>query len=143
MVENYDTAREELKRADHLLYISLKYTRTTDVMKSVISRLINAFDFAILDSLNYLKNKKRVKTIFSNEMARAEDLKKKIRKFKSYLELYFLLRRIEKTKHTSKEEFRKHVTLITDFVEVDTPQLIEYFKKTKEFIMIVEEMVND
>ena len=31
---------EELKRVDHLVYVSLKYTRTVDVIRSIIDRLI-------------------------------------------------------------------------------------------------------
>ena len=44
-------AKEELKRADHLLYVTLKYTRTADVIKNTIHRLLNAIDYAIIFSL--------------------------------------------------------------------------------------------
>ena len=46
-INHLDEAKEEIKRADHLIYISLKYTKTVDVIKITIQRLINAFDFAI------------------------------------------------------------------------------------------------
>ena len=36
-----DKAKSELKRADHLIFVSLKYTRTVDVIRSIIERLIN------------------------------------------------------------------------------------------------------
>lgn len=49
-------ASQELKRAEHLLYVSLKYTRTADVMQSFIARLVACFDF-IIDGL--LKKKRR------------------------------------------------------------------------------------
>ncbi len=42
MLESLDLAKEEIKRADHLMYVSLKYTRTVDILKSIIERLINA-----------------------------------------------------------------------------------------------------
>ena len=45
--ENIENAVSQLKRADHLLYVTLKYTRTVDVIKSIIKRLISAFDFAV------------------------------------------------------------------------------------------------
>ena len=45
-----EPAREEMKRADHLLYVSLKYTRTVDVIKSLIERLFSTID-AITDAL--------------------------------------------------------------------------------------------
>ena len=40
MREKLEEAFEELKRVDHLIYVSLKYTRTTDVLKNVIDRMI-------------------------------------------------------------------------------------------------------
>ena len=47
MTQVLHLAREEMKRADHLLYVSLKYTRTVDVIKSLIDRLISSIDSAI------------------------------------------------------------------------------------------------
>ena len=52
-------ANNELKRADHMLYISLKYTRTCDVMQNIIKRLIAAFDFGIEAMLDDLNNKNK------------------------------------------------------------------------------------
>ena len=52
-----ESAEEELKRADHLLYVTLKYTRNVDVIKNIIKRLINAYDYAVLEALKYLKVK--------------------------------------------------------------------------------------
>jgi hypothetical protein len=55
MKESLSEAFEELKRADHLIYVSLKYTRTVDVIKSIIERLINAYDDAIITLLDKSK----------------------------------------------------------------------------------------
>ncbi len=57
MLDSLDNAKEELKRADHLFYVSLKYTRTVDVIKSIIERLINASAFTIEALLRYAKTK--------------------------------------------------------------------------------------
>lgn len=48
MKEAITNAVEELKRVDHLIYVSLKYTRTVDVIRSVINRLIESYN-AIID----------------------------------------------------------------------------------------------
>ena len=55
-----EEAREELKRADHLIYVSLKYTRTVDVIKSVIDRLISCLDFVIDKLLDHAIDKKLI-----------------------------------------------------------------------------------
>ena len=59
MKDYLDQIKSELKRADHLFYVSLKYTRTVDVIRSMIQRLLNAFDISFEALLE--KTKKRRK----------------------------------------------------------------------------------
>ena len=56
-------AREELKRVDHLIFVSLKYTRTVDVLKSVLTRLINCFECIIIGVLNDAYEQKKIKAV--------------------------------------------------------------------------------
>jgi hypothetical protein len=51
MIEALDESKEELKRVDHLIYVSLKYTRTVDVLRNVVARLLAALDYALLSLL--------------------------------------------------------------------------------------------
>lgn len=139
-------AKEEIKRADHLIHISLKYTRTCDIMMNVISRLIEALDELIHSSLLKLKRDLKIKTIPESKIKRAEELLKLKRSFRSYLELYFLLRKIYSSDFIRREEYRKNVTMISQLgpnenLEVTVPVLTEYFKKTKEFIDVVEDLI--
>jgi len=145
MREDTDNALEELKRADHLIYVSLKYTRTTDVIRSTIKRLISAYNYAILDLLEYSKNKNLIKKIpIPNE--EKVNLAKQILKNQSikYIKLYDLLKLIDKSEYSSKEEFRKNVTLTTKTkkpIEIKTDTLHDYFDTTKEFITLVEDFI--
>lgn len=139
-------AKEEIKRADHLIYISLKYTRTCDIMMNVVSRMIGAFDDLIHASLLNLKDVGKIKNIPESKTNRAEELLKSKRGFKSYIDLYFLLKRIYSSDFIRREEYRKNVTLISQLgpdenLEITVPILTEYFKKTREFITVVEEFI--
>ena len=60
MREEFEDAKSELKRVDHLIYVSLKYTRTVDVFKSIIERLINSYGFLIEGILASLKDRKKI-----------------------------------------------------------------------------------
>lgn len=135
-------AKDELKRADHMLYISLKYTRTRDVMRNIIFRLIAAFDLGILALLEKLKENKKLINIPKSGKEKVEILSRLKRNSKEFLELYVLLKRIEECSYTAREEYRKHVTMISNIagkkLEIDVPLLTEYFKKTNEFINYVE-----
>ncbi len=61
MRESLDNAFREIRKVDHLIFVSLKYTRTVDMIKHVIKRMISSFDFMMDALLLDLKKKKRIK----------------------------------------------------------------------------------
>lgn len=139
-----DRAKDELKRVDHLIYVSLKYTRTCDVILNAIKRMISAFEFGMNDLLEYLKKKNKVKEIPALPKEKAELLESKLKnKIKKYIKYYYLFKKIENADFTRREEYRKHVTMIVSIegkkLEIDIPLLIEYYKVTKEFVDFIEE----
>ena len=99
-----DNAREELKRADHLIYVTLKYTRTVDVIKNTIKRLITSFDFAIADCLHYYKHKKKIKEVPVHPNIRADLVATIYSSFKKDIVFYFMLKKIDKADFDKKEE---------------------------------------
>lgn len=141
-----EEAKDEIKRADHLIYVSLKYTRTCDIILNIFKRLIAAFDLAILASLEKSKKEKKTNVIPESKMLRAEMLARLKRKFKKDLELYFLMKKIESSDFARREEYRKHVTMICQVtpekkLEINVPKVMEFFEQTKDFISTVENFV--
>ena len=65
---------KEKTSADHLLYVSLKYTKTCEVIKSAVNKLISAIDFAVIAGLESLK----VKNISNIAKMRMDQLQEKI-----------------------------------------------------------------
>ena len=63
MKESLAEAKEELKRIEHIIYVSLKYTRTVDVLRNALNRLISMFDFLIDALVEYAKKEKKFKKI--------------------------------------------------------------------------------
>ncbi len=146
MLQQDSDASEELKRADHLLYVTLKYTKNIDVIKNSIRRLINACDFAILDVMEWLKSKKKIKEIPLMPIARAMEIKRYFRKIDilEFINFYLLLKKIDRAEYTKKEEFKKNVRLIAmdengESWEVNIEKLYEFFERTKDFVKYVEE----
>ncbi|HLC56520.1 MAG TPA: hypothetical protein VJJ23_04760 [Candidatus Nanoarchaeia archaeon] len=139
MIEDFqDKALEEMKRADHLVYVSLKYTRTADVIKSVIQRLINVFEMSFDEYLEFMKDTRKIKEIPGTKKEKITLIEKLVKeKISDYIRMYAVFKAIDKAEYTGREEYRKHVTLIShlpgkDF-EVDYPRLLEFYDKTKEF----------
>lgn len=134
-----ESAEQELKRADHLIYVTLKYTRTVDVIKNTIKRLISAYDFAILKLLKYLK----IKEISDVPRVRVKQLEEKRPEFKSDMKFYLLLKELDAAPFRRKDEYRKNVALITDIMDVNFDKLRSFFERTILFVKNIEEMTKE
>ena len=141
MKETIEKAKEELKRADHLFYVSLKYTKTVDVIKSIIERLINSFDFTINSLFLYMQKKKKIKDIPNNPITKSIEIKTLFYddpQFLDDIDFYMLLRRIIRADYTASKEFRKHVTMTVTMddrvMEVNIEVILGYFNRTKDFV---------
>ncbi len=148
MNEGRDEALEELKRADHLVFVTLKYTRTADVIKNAIKRLINACDFIIIEALEHAKNKRKIKAIPLTPKSRCEVLEKLIKHpdIKMFIRFYNLLKKIDKAEFTKKNEYRKHVALIAideydKNIEVDIAILVNYFERTRDYVYLIKSWI--
>ena len=151
MKESFDEAVQELKRVDHLFWVSLKYTRTVDVIKNVIERLINCIGFGLEALLKYAKEKKLLTSIPANAGLRCDLLKKTFpdnTELVDYTNFYLRLRKLSKAEYAKREEFRRHVTMIAtidkgEIVEVSIDILKEYYDKTRDFIALVKKIINE
>ena len=151
MKESFDLAVQELKRVDHLFWVSLKYTRTVDVIKHVIDRLINCIGYGLEALLKYAKEKKLITAIPENAGLRCELLKKTFPENTEsieYINFYLMLRKLSKAEFTRREEFRRHVTMIAtidkgEIVEVSIDTLKQDYDKTKTFIHFVKRTINE
>ena len=93
-----------------------------------------------------LKDQGKREFIPESKMLRAESLYRLKRNFKEQLNLYFFMKKIIVSDFGRREEYRKHVTMLShitedEVVEIDVPQVMEYFEKTKIFINDVEEYI--
>lgn len=132
-------SKEELLRADHLVFVTLKYTRTADVLKNIITRLINALDLSMID----LMKRKKIKNIPSLSLQRCQVLAKKYHRnktLKEIINLYDLLRRIDKANFKARDEYRKHVTLLTPEGDVSMVTIKDFYEKTKEYVDFLDEL---
>lgn len=151
MKDSFDLAVQELKRVDHLFWVSLKYTRTVDVIKHVIDRLISCIGYGLESILKYAKEKKLAANIPENAGLRCDLLKKTFAEnteLMDYIHFYLRLRKLSKAEYTRKEEFRRHVTMIAtidkgEIVEVSIDTLKEDYEKTRNFITFVKKTINE
>ena len=149
MKEALDNAIIELKRVDHLFYVSLKYTRTVDMMLHVVQRLANTFSFGIESLLKDAKENKKISSIPENIALRCKLLREiyKDERVNDYINFLIKLRKILRANYTKREEFRRHVTMTAtidnnEIVEINIDILKEYYEKAKEFVAFVKVIVH-
>jgi hypothetical protein len=146
MRELLGEAKEELKRADHLIYVSLKYTRSVDVIRSVIERLINFYEIVIRGLLERAKEKKLIQRLPGSQGMQA-DVAKEVYKTDeeifNYIRFYLLLRKMRHGKYTRAHEFRRNVTMTVtvdnQLIEVNIDIITEYYKRSLMFLDYVKE----
>ena len=141
MRDKVEEAYEELKRVDHLIYVSLKYTRTTDVLKNVIDRMITTCDCMMNALGEHAKQTGKIKSLPSHPLMKCKELKKLYPENKTlmdFLEFYILLKTISKAEYTSINEYRRHVTLIAQLDEgeyhVHIDKVTEFYKNMKKYM---------
>jgi|FLOH01.1.fsa_nt_gi hypothetical protein len=147
MLESLNDANEELKRVDHLIYVSLKYTRTVDVLLNVINRMIDAYDFIIEALLKYAIEKNLILEAPDSPRERGDLIKKTFddELIRDNIDLYFLLRKLHKSNPAKENEYRRNVGMISyvdnrkEIVNIDI--ITQYYAFQRSFVDYVRSLL--
>jgi hypothetical protein len=144
MKDAMENAKEELKRIDHLIYVTLKYTRTVDVFLSIIERMINAYEFLVDVLIKIAVKEGKLIEEPDIPLAKAQSVLKLYdsKKIKDNIEHYLMLRKLRRAHYDKTNEFRRHVTMTAivegKIITVNIDTITEDFHELKEFIEYVE-----
>jgi len=134
--------------ADHLLYVSLKYTKTCDVIKNLLLRWSRMMEVSIERILKHAKKKKKISSIPTNPIGKIEQTKKIFRKDENFLEaleMYEMFRKIKELRTERIGEFRKNVALKIFYkgqeINVNLEQLKIYAEKLEKFISTTKQFL--
>ncbi|MFP4400953.1 MAG: hypothetical protein ACLFPQ_03670 [Candidatus Woesearchaeota archaeon] len=146
--ERLHEALEELKRIDHLIFVSLKYTRTVDVIKSVVQRMVNYFNFVLDAMLDYYKEKGELDIIQKSPGLKCDQLRNLTddSKIHEMIDFYLLLRRLLRVDYSIINEYKRHVGMVaelsdTDTLTVDIDLITEYYKALKDYLDYVNDIL--
>ena len=115
MNEYLEEAKEELKRLEHIIYVSLKYTRTVDILRNGINRLISTCDFLVEAILEDAKEKGHLPSIPPSPALRNRLVPKIYPEdtiLLKFITFSMYLRDIIHAKFDRREEYRRHGTMI-------------------------------
>ena len=135
--------------ADHLLYVSLKYTKTSEVIMNLILRWTVMIEHGLNQMLVHAKKKKLIKAIPISPKPKIDLLKETFAKEKvviETIELYEMFRRIDQLQKESEGEFRKNVALKVNYrgevVKINLDKLKEYAQILERFINYLKQFLS-
>lgn len=132
---------QEKISADHLLYVSLKYTKTCDVIVNLLLRWKEMIEMSVDKLLKHAKKKKIIPSVSTNPVGRIEEIKKLFKKDENFLEvieLYDMFKKIRELRVERIGEFRKNVNLKVFYkgkeIDINLEQLKVYADKVERFV---------
>jgi hypothetical protein len=142
-----DIIKEKIS-ADHLLYVSLKYTKTCDVIMNLLLRWKRMIETSIEGILQHAKAKKKISSIPESPIGKIGEIKKIFKKDKDFLEIlefYEMLRKMGELRTERIGEFRKNVALKIHYrgeeILVNLEQLKKYAEMLEKFISTTKQFL--
>ncbi|MBS3079962.1 hypothetical protein J4221_00660 [Candidatus Pacearchaeota archaeon] len=142
MPEILEKIIKEKISADHLLYVSMKYTKTCDVIINLIKRWKIMLDYALDGLLEIAKKKKIIKKVPDAPKLKVDAIKDIFSKNPEVLNAikeYEMFKLIDILKKTRENEFRKGVCLRVIYKNEETAINLD---KLKEYSDILERFIN-
>ncbi len=139
---------KEKTSADHLLYVSLKYTKTCDVILNLLARWKSLIELSFDAILKMKVEEEKIPQMPTNPKQRIEFMKKYFKKYPEISEIiptYIFFKRIPEMNKTRSGEFRKNVNLKiiepTKTTDINMEKLGEYSENIDNFINCVKKIL--
>lgn len=141
---------KEKTSADHLLYVSLKYTKTCDVILNLLARWKSLIEISFDAILEKNFEEGNIPRKAASPKERIEFIKKYFSKDVSVQDIvpvYIFFKRVPDLPKTREGEFRKNVNLKViepnKTTEVNMEKLSEYSAQVDKFISEVKKILAD
>lgn len=132
---------KEKTSADHLMYVSLKYTKTCDVILNLIARWKSLIEISFDAILRNKVDAGKIPGMPTNPKQRIEFMKKYFKKYddiQKVIPVYIFFKRIPDLNKTRSGEFRKNVNLKiiepTRTTDINMEKLNEYYDIIEKFM---------
>ena len=143
-----DIIQEKIS-ADHLLYVSLKYTKTCDVIMNLLLRWRKMIEISMDKILQHAKKKKKISSIPTNPVGQIKvvrELFKKDKEFLQVIDLYEMFRKLKELRTERIGEFRKNVALKIFYqgkeIDVNLEKLKDYADLLEKFISNIKQFLS-
>ncbi len=140
---------KEKTSADHLFYVSLKYTKTCDVILNLIARWKSMIEMCFDALLEKALKEKKILNLPKSPKEKIEMMRKVYKKspiIQEVVSVYIFFRRIPELNKTREGEFRKNVNLkiieLNKITEINMDKLKVYVELLEKFISEVKHFLS-
>jgi len=148
IIEHVENMRKAFKRAEHTLFVSLKYTRTVDMLKILIQSYITTILEGAEGLIQKLYEENKIFDIPSTPIEKIQIIEKNFSENEQIIkdmEFLLFLRKLHRSEYGKCEEFRKNVTMcaVVDGQEhgIKIETLAEYYEDVKKYMKEVEQIL--
>ncbi len=141
---------KEKTSADHLLYVSMKYTKTCDVILNLIARWKCMIEMSFDAMIQKAYNEGTIKKMPESPKQKIEFLRiyfKKLKAVQETIPVYIFFKRIPEMQKTREGEFRKNVNLkiieVGKVTDINMDKLKEYTELLERFISETRQFLSD
>jgi hypothetical protein len=141
---------KEKTSADHLLYVSLKYTKTCDVILNLLARWKSLIEISFDAILENLVESGKIPGMPTNPKQKIEFIKKYFKKseaVQNVVPLYVFFKRIPDLSNVRSGEFRKNVNLkvseASKITDINMEKLGEYYEIVEKFMLEVKNILDN
>ncbi len=141
MKQNLIEAIRELNRLEHLIYVSLKYTRTTDILKTILDKMITILDYLWNALLEKKKLDKVIEEYSSAPLKKVEMIKElyEDERIRKMINFYLLLKKLNKLEYIPLNEYRKQLTMRfinenNEIYDITIESVTNDYKEIKDFL---------
>ncbi|NPE26924.1 hypothetical protein HNV12_02890 [Methanococcoides sp. SA1] len=139
---------KEKTSADHLMYVSLKYTKTCDVILNLLARWKSLIELSFEAIIEKRCEQGKIPCAHATPKQRIEFIKKYFAKdeaIQNVVPLYIFFKRVPDLQKTRIGEFRKNVNLKvrvtpTRVIDINMEKLAEYYDTVEKFIEEVKKI---
>jgi len=134
---------KEKTSADHLLYVSLKYTKTCDVILNLLARWKSLIELSFDSIIQTYVNAGKIPAMPISPKQRIEFIRKYFAAYKSVQEIvpiYIFFKRVPDCQKSREGEFRKNVNLK---VKLPNDTIIINLQKLDEYSLVVDNFIKE
>lgn len=137
LISNFRDLKRHLNSIEHMIYVSCKFTRTTEMLKKVMETIVNGYEqfFGVAYQM-FAKEEETIQTVHD----KIQLLKDNFLNSGVHLDMsdYFLLKRLLLSEFERIGEYRKNLCMVSyidgeEYV-INITKLLDFYNNLKEIV---------